>query len=387
MATHFAAGILVGGLAIVIGMVALRDAAPAMAKPMLPVKSITAAHAEVVASAETEPVPSVDDAADDAAIWVHPTDASKSLILATDKQNGVFVYTLSGKQQQTIAAGRLNNIDLRQDVGGLAGAGEAIAIATNRTSKTIDLFVIDAAGVIRTAGKLASGFDDPYGASLYKNPRSGQLFAFACDKGGLVRQWEITSESGRLAGREVRSFHVGAQAEGMVCDDEAGIFYIGEEGAGVWAYAADASLPAGEQTRKLVIAGAPHGLLAADVEGLAIARAQGEQPMLVVSSQGNSSFHFHELGGAYGHRGSIVVKATIGSSAADGGAVQETDGIEVLAAPLGPAFPGGVMVVQDGKNAPMAQNFKLIDFRLVLAALKPATASPASTKTTTGGGK
>ena len=46
--------------------------------------------------------------------------------------------------------------------------------------------------------------------------------------------------------------------------------------------------------------------------------------------------------------------------------VEETDGIEILTAPLGKKFPNGVLVVQDGYNQdkdgnPENQNFKLID--------------------------
>ena len=36
-------------------------------------------------SAETTPVPNPDDAADDTAIWIHPTDPSQSVVIGTDK--------------------------------------------------------------------------------------------------------------------------------------------------------------------------------------------------------------------------------------------------------------------------------------------------------------
>ena len=50
----------------------------------------------VMAKAETAPVASGDDAADDPAIWVNPDDPLKSLIVGTDKKNGLVVYDLSG---------------------------------------------------------------------------------------------------------------------------------------------------------------------------------------------------------------------------------------------------------------------------------------------------
>src|SRR4029453_3449971 len=46
----------------------------------------TAGQGGVVASAETDPVPHDGDAAHDPAIWVHPNDPGRSVILGTDKK-------------------------------------------------------------------------------------------------------------------------------------------------------------------------------------------------------------------------------------------------------------------------------------------------------------
>jgi hypothetical protein len=51
----------------------------------------------VQATMETQPVSHGGDAADDPAIYVHPTDPAKSAIIATDKKGGMLVYDLSGK--------------------------------------------------------------------------------------------------------------------------------------------------------------------------------------------------------------------------------------------------------------------------------------------------
>ncbi len=53
------------------------------------------------------------DAAGDPAIWVHPTDKSRNLIIGTDKKNGLDVYDLASKRVQTLQDGRMNNVDLR----------------------------------------------------------------------------------------------------------------------------------------------------------------------------------------------------------------------------------------------------------------------------------
>lgn len=93
----------------------------------------------------SEPVASANDAADDAAIWVHPTDPARSLIIDTDKKKGLEVYDLSGKRVQTLPDGRMNNVDLRYDFP-LGGQNIAIVAATNRTDKTLALHGVDANG-------------------------------------------------------------------------------------------------------------------------------------------------------------------------------------------------------------------------------------------------
>jgi 3-phytase len=52
---------------------------------------------------------------DDPAIWIHPTDATKSLIVGTDKEigGGLYVYDLDGKiVTRFINMDRPNNVDI-----------------------------------------------------------------------------------------------------------------------------------------------------------------------------------------------------------------------------------------------------------------------------------
>jgi myo-inositol-hexaphosphate 3-phosphohydrolase len=67
----------------------------------------------VQATMETQPVDHGGDAADDPAIFVHPTDPAKSAIIATDKKGGMLVYDLTGKLLQYLPDGKMNNVDLR----------------------------------------------------------------------------------------------------------------------------------------------------------------------------------------------------------------------------------------------------------------------------------
>ena len=63
---------------------------------------------EVSAAVETQPVPHDQDAADDLAVWIHPTEPAQSTIIGTDKQGGLVVYDLAGKQVQYLPDGQMN---------------------------------------------------------------------------------------------------------------------------------------------------------------------------------------------------------------------------------------------------------------------------------------
>ena len=51
------------------------------------------------------------------------------------------------------------------------------------------------------------------------------------------------------------------------------------------------------------------------------------------------------------------------------GATEETDGIELAGGSFGDLFPDGLFIAQDGHNKPAAQNFKLVSWAAVKAAL------------------
>ena len=98
--------------------------------------------------------------------------------------------------------------------------------------------------------------------------------------------------------------------------------------------------------------------VAADIEGMGIYTLEDER-YLVASNQGNSRFAVYALDDDNRLLGTFRVGIN-GARQIDG--VSETDGLEVTSTALGPQFPDGLMVVQDGRNVmPTApQNFKLI---------------------------
>jgi 3-phytase len=145
-------------------------------------------------------------------------------------------------------------------------------------------------------------------------------------------------------------------AEGCVVDDRLQRLFIAEEDQGIWTVAADAAI---DDHPHLVLPVGAH--LKADVEGLAIYPGQ-QVSYLIASSQGDSSFTVLETEPPFTYRGSfrIGINADAGI---DG--VSDTDGLEVTAHNLGPNYPNGMLLVQDGYNRlpNMAQNVKFIDWR------------------------
>jgi 3-phytase len=313
----------------------------------------------VVATIETQPVPNSGDAADDPAIWVHPEDPSKSAIIGTDKRGGIAVYDLAGKELQYLKAGLIDNVDLRQ---GFTLAGKTVALVTggNRQDSSIAILSLnpDTRQLENVAARTINTVD-AYGSCMYHNAKAGKFYYFVTSKTGNVEQWELFDNGqGKVDGKKVRSFKVGGVIEGCVADDEFANFYVSEEAVGIWKYRAE---PDAGTTRDQVDKTGSGGHLVPDVEGLTIAYGPNGTGYLIASSQGNHSYvvYRREPGHAF-----VKTFKIVADGAMDG--AEETDGIDVIATPLGPAFPHGVFVAQDGFNDRGNQNFKLVPLERIL---------------------
>ncbi len=320
----------------------------------------------VTASVETVPVPSGTDAADDAAIWIHPTDPALSTIIGTDKTSGLVVYNLDGSIHQTIDIGDVNNVDIRYNFP-LGDGSVAVVGATNRTFNTLILYTVnpetreleDAA-----AGEFESVVAEVYGFCMYQSAATGDTYAIlnSADTGDVEQYLLSGTDDGRIDAELVRTFSLGAQTEGCAVDDENGVMYIGEEEAGIWRYAAETD--AGED--RTLVDSTDGDNLTADVEGLTLYLASDGGGYLIASSQGSSEFVVYERTGDNAYIGTFAIAET---DTIDG--VSGTDGIDVTNAALGDAFPNGVFVVQDDLNINPEenQNFKLVDWGAIAEAM------------------
>ncbi len=299
-------------------------------------------------------VPTVETAgasgADDVAIWIHPTDTSRSTIIGAVKtsSSSLRVYNLAGQELQRIATSEVNNVDLRYNFP-LGSESATIVVGSRRSNNSIAIYKVDPQnGLLQdvAARNISTGMSI-YGAAMYVSPVTGKYYAFVSSEAGQIQQWELfATAAGKVDARQVRSFNVGSQSEGLVADDVLGQLYVGEEDAGIWKYSAE---PGGGTARTRVDTTGSGGHLRADVEGLSIYYASSGAGYLFASSQGSSEFAVYRRDGANSFVGSFKLVAGGGIDA-----VTDTDGIDVTNFPLGSQFPRGVFVAQDND-----ENFKL----------------------------
>lgn len=312
----------------------------------------------LVADAETAPVASPGDAADDPAIWINADDPGRSLILGTEKQAALHLYDLRGELVQTVA-GAVNNVDVRQ-----ARFGDRnfdVAAASLSQVHGFVLWTLGADGKLteQLRNELPRRGDHTYGLCL--GVLGGELYVFITDHQGAIEQWRVERRGDSFRATLAAAFALPTRTEGCVVDDTLGAVYFAEETQGVWRFPADPFV-SGEGR---LIAAVGSDQLAADVEGLALYDQGGGRGYLIVSSQGNHRLGIYRRESPH----AFVASLQVGEGRID--AVTETDGIEVTAAALGSAYPRGLLVVHDGSNtSPIAgQNFKIIDWRRVERAI------------------
>ncbi|MFI6639836.1 phytase [Streptomyces sp. NPDC050504] len=417
-------------------LVALLAADPATAAhraPALPGLAPTSETAPLHDDAEGG-----DADADDPAIWRNPAAPGRSLVIATAKQGGLRVYDLDAREVQSIAApaapgpddapGRFNNVDLVHGVKLPSGRAD-LAVTSDRGSDRLRVYRIDRD---RPGGPLTDVTDPAappvfsasqgeindqrtaYGLATWTDPATGRSYAAVSQRErtriGLL---ELTARpNGTVGYRKVRTLDLPAsfrlpngtswspcaepgelpQVEGMVVDPANGTLYAGQEDVGIWRLRADLTgtpklvdkvreygVPGTyDETTEECVPGADPGYggthLTADVEGLTLLHQKDGDGYLLASSQGDNTFaaYDRELSDDNEYEGGFRVTAAPAPAALDGS--EECDGAAVLNQPLGAKYPNGLLVVQDGHDAPgdqdrPATNFKFVDLGKVLDAL------------------
>ena len=330
-------------------------------------KSPASSIVTVTAEVQTAPMSRFGDAADDPAIWIHSKKPQRSLVLGTNKKQGLMVYDLDGREVQSIPSGNVNNVDVRYGLR-LGKKLVDVAIASLRDDNSLAIYAIDRRnGKVTEAGKIPTTMEDIYGFCMYQpvtddKKSFGDIYAIVNDKSGEFQQFLITTKGETIEGKLVRTFHVESQPEGCVANDRTRELFVGEEDVAVWTIGADPN--DGTQLREVIRAG---DVVVDDIEGVAIYHGQ-QQDYLVISSQGNDSYVVLDAVAPYKVRGNFRIDLNAEKNI-DG--VSETDGLEVTHHNLGKRFSEGLLVVQDGHKVmpETPQNFKYASWKHIRDAL------------------
>ncbi len=281
---------------------------------------------------------------DDPAIWLHPTDLSKSLIIGSDKDDndgGVYAFDLEGNRIDSLSQHHLkypNNVDiaynfvLGQDTIDIAVSSEREANKI-RVYKLPEMEFIDGGGIPVFVGD-KDALRRPMGVAFHKNPNSGAFEIFVSRKEGptegYLGHYTIYSDStGTLKSKELRrlgAFSGGlGEIEAIAVDDKAQMIYYSDEACCIRAY----STIVGQDDEVFKFG---MDKFTEDREGIAIFN-NGKEKKLIISNQQELAFNIYNIkGGVAPEFEQIVYLST-----------HETDGCELTTTAL-PGFPNGLFV-------------------------------------------
>lgn len=288
---------------------------------------------------------------DDPAIWINPTDPSKSMLIGTDKdaQGGLYAYDLTGKilKDKTVSGlKRPNNVDIAYGMK-LQGKSVDIAVVTERITHKLrifslpDLKPVDRGGIEVFETEMAEGTRDLMGIALYKQPETGKMYAIAGRKtgpteGSYLWQYELQDDGhGFVKGTCVRKFgkYSGQkEIESIAVDSELGYVYYSDEGSGVRKYYADPARGNAE------LAWFARTGFSQDHEGISIYKINDGTGYILVSDQQANRFHIFTREGTPGnpHDHKLVKIVNVST--------QESDGSDVTNVALNDQFKAGLFV-------------------------------------------
>jgi 3-phytase len=297
---------------------------------------------------------------DDPAIWVHPTDPSKSIVFGTDKEtNGaIYAFDLEGNilEDKTIRnIKRPNNVDVGYGFRMNDTLTTDIVVFTEREKQQIRLFSVPEMIPLDNGG--FSVFEDaeniesklPMGIALYKSPKEGLFYAIVSRKNGpkkgYLYQYILTLKGGRIQTKLVRKFGDFSgkkEIEAIAVDAEMGFIYYSDEGHGIRKYYAEPS----KGNEEISCFGRDYFL--EDMEGIAIAKLKNQSGYLIVSDQQRGQFNLFD------RKTNAFIKAVNLTTTA-------TDGCEVVTVPLNKKFKSGLFVAMNEEK-----NFYFYDFDRLL---------------------
>lgn len=290
---------------------------------------------------------------DDPAIWINPTDFSKSLIIGTDKNEdgALYVFDLEGKVQNDKVIRNLkrpNNVDVAYNLN-LSGTFHDIAVVTERATNKLRVFSLPSMLPLDKGGIevfVGDSLRAPMGVSIYTRPSDKAIFVIVSRKtgpsDGYLWQYRLIDDGFRnVTAKLVRKFgkYSGKkEIESIAVDDQLGYIYYSDEQVGVRKYYADPDSSSNE------LALIPNTGFTEDNEGISIYKTGLKTGYILVSDQGADKFHIFKREGEPNnpHQHNLVKIVKV--------AAHKSDGSDVTSVPLNSKFPNGLFVtMSEGK--------------------------------------
>jgi 3-phytase len=320
---------------------------------------------------------------DDPAIWVHPGDPARSLIIGTMKvaapAGALLVFGMDGQIRQVISGiDRPNNVDVEYAFQ-LGGRRIDLVVATERLRRQLRALRVDAEqGRLVDLGGIPILQDQhgeagaPMGIGLYRRPGDGAVFAIVSPKegprSGYLWQYRLMDTGGRIGASFVRRFgnfsattvREENEIEAVAVDDALGYVYYADEADGIHKWHADPDHP--DAAREL--AHFARSGFRGDREGIAIYGFPDGTGYIVCTDQldDDSEYHIYPREGAPGNPHDHSREFAVARGGADA-----TDGLDISSANLGPGLPHGAMVAMN--SGP--RNFLVFRWQDVATAVEP----------------
>lgn len=302
---------------------------------------------------------------DDPAIWINPSDVSKSLIIGTDKENGggIYAYDLEGKivTKYTNMA-RPNNVDITYNFL-YNNQLIDIVVVTERNAHSIRVFKlpeltpIDQQDLFVFEGETAQEYNEPMGIALYQKQEGDinkQYVVVGRKNGpatGYLWQYELVDTNGKLSIDLVRKFgnYSGKkEIEAIAVDQELGYVYYSDETKGVRKYYADPEKGNEE------LAFFAQNDAKRDHEGIAIYKKEDDTGYIIISDQQDNSILVYKREGEdnNAHQHNLITKIPVSAI--------ECDGLEVTSLPLNQQFNKGLLVMMSNGKVFHYYDWKMI---------------------------
>lgn len=300
--------------------------------------------------------------ADDPAIWINEASPADSWVIGTDKkpEGALYVWDLKGKVvYKTPRLNRPTNVDVRSGID-IQEKKEDIVVTTVRGTNELKVYKVDYPKKrlldITAQEGIPTGFiKDSYGLTLYKEEKTGRLYAFVSSKqGGDIHGIYLwPNENGQMRGDIVARFgkdDILSFVEGMVTDDRRRHLYCADEDHGLIKYHLSPGL---EHVEKLTVLAKKDGIVG-DREGVSLYECPHKKGYLLLSNQESSNVKIYQR---EGHNAFVGTLETKGAT--------KTDGIASTSRDLGPAFPEGILVAHNDAG----KNFVIYDWKQIRQAL------------------